>query len=277
MSGRLGLIAGAGRLPLEIAQSVRDRSVLAIGYRGMTDPRLAEAVDELAWEPLGALGAQLDRLRRGGVSEVVLAGKVDRAQLLHAPDGLGLDDQALELLSLLKDKRDAHILGTLADWLEKKGVAVLSQAKTAQTLLPRAGVVGSVTVPEQQMDDVALAWRLGRLIADQGIGQCVCVSDGHVLAVEAIEGTDAAITRAGTLAPGGFVMVKRPGAQQDPRFDLPAIGPATIETLHRAGGNCVVVEAGATLMIDRLRMIQAADSLGIPILAKSPENEKGVE
>ena len=273
MSGRLGLIAGAGLLPIEIAQSVRGRSVLAIGYRGMTDPRLAEAVDELAWEPLGALGAQLDRLRRGGVSEVVLAGKVDRAQLLRAPNSLGLDDQALELLSTLKDKRDAHILGTLADWLEAQGVSVLSQAKTAETLLPRAGLVGTVPVSDEWVEDVALGWRLARLIADQGIGQSVCVGDGHVLAVEAIEGTDAAITRAGSLVSDGFVVVKRPGAKQDPRFDLPSIGPATIEVLHRAGGSCIVVEAGATLMIDRARMIQIADQLGIAILAKAPQGE----
>ena len=273
MSGRLGLIAGAGLLPIEIAQSVRGRSVLAIGYRGMTDPRLAEAVDELAWEPLGALGAQLDRLRRGGVSEVVLAGKVDRAQLLRAPNSLGLDAEALALLGSLTDKRDAHILATLADWLESQGVSVLSQAKTAQTLMPRAGIVGTVPVSEEYTDDVALGWRLASLIADHGIGQSVGVRDGHVLAVEAIEGTDAAITRAGSLVRDGFVVVKRPGAKQDPRFDLPSIGPATIEVLHRAGGSCIVVEAGATLMIDRARMIQIADQLGIAILAKAPQGE----
>ncbi|MAJ59120.1 MAG: hypothetical protein CBC48_03465 [bacterium TMED88] len=277
MSGRLGLIAGAGRLPIEIAQSVGDRSVLAIGYRGMTDPRLAEAVDELAWEPLGALGAQLDRFRRGGVSEVVLAGKVDRAQLLHASNDLGLDDQALELLSSLEDKRDAHILGTLADWLEAQGVSVLSQAKAAQKLLPRAGVVGALPVSEKQIEDAALGWRLASVIADQGIGQCVCVKDGHVLAVEAIEGTDATITRAGSLAPGGFVVVKRPGSQQDPRFDLPAIGPATIEVLHRSGGGCLVVEAETTLMVDRARMVDMADRLGISILAKARRDGGGVQ
>ncbi len=275
MSGRLGLIAGAGRLPLEIAQSVRDRRVLAIGYHGMTDPRLADAVDELAWEPLGALGAQLDRLRRGGVSEVVLAGKVDKAQLLQAPDQLGLDEQALRLLGGLEDKRDAHILEALADWLESQGLSVLSQARTARELLPRSGVLGACPVPGERTHDIELGWRIGRLIADQGIGQCVCVRDGHVVAVEAIEGTDAAIARAGELAPGGLVVIKRPGSQQDPRFDLPAVGPGTIEALSQAGGGCLVVEAGATLMIDRFRMLEMANRSGIAILAKAPHDEKG--
>lgn len=270
MSDRLGLIAGAGGLPLEIAQTVRDRGVLAIAYRGLTDPRLEEVVDELTWQTPGAIGTQLETLRSAGIGEVVLAGKIEKSSLLQAPGSLGLDQRAMDLLASLGDKRDAHLLAKLADWLEAEGLKVLSQAQTVPDLVAPRGRLGQVEPPPECMADVDRAWRLCRDLADQGIGQSVVVRDGHVIAVEAIEGTDAAIERAGRLSSGGLVVVKRTGTDHDPRFDLPAVGPTTVETLARARGVCLVVEAGATLVIDRSRMLEMADKEGIAVMGRMP-------
>ena len=270
MSDRLGLIAGAGDLPLEIAQTVRDRGVLAIGYRGVTDPRLEQAVDELTWQVPGAIGTQLETLRSAGIGEVVLAGKIEKSSLLQSPGSLGLDQRATDLLASLGDKRDAHLLAKLADWLESEGLKVLSQAQTVPDLVAPMGRLGQIELSPECIADVDRAWRLCRVLADQGIGQSVVVRDGHVIAVEAIEGTDAAIDRAGRLSSGGLVVVKRTGMDHDPRFDLPAVGPTTVETLAHAGGGCLVVEAGATLLIDRGRMLEIADKEGIAVIGQMP-------
>lgn len=271
VSHRLGLIAGGGDLPFEIARAAGGRAVLALGFPGITDPRLEGVVDELVWRAPGAIEAQLRTLREAGTGEVVLAGKVEKADLIGSPLDLGLDDRALRMLAGLTDQHDAHILGAVADLLEEEGFSVLPQAALVPHLLPRPGVLGSVSPSADGRRDLATGWALAGQLALAGIGQCVVVKAGTVVAVEAVEGTDATIARAASLAGSDLVVIKRPARGHDPRFDLPVVGPGTIDVLAAAGGGLVAIEAGQTLLLDRATTVDRADRSNVAVVAVGPD------
>lgn len=271
MSERVGLIAGGGRLPLEIARAAQGRHLCAVGFPGITDPDLGACVDDLHWRPLGAVEAVVGTLRDAGVREVVLAGKVDKTDLVRAPERLALDGRARRLLAELGDHSDARLLGLVADVLEQEGLAVLPQAALVPELLPAAGLLGKVEPSAFAARDLLVAWPLARALAATGIGQCLVVKAGAVVAVEALEGTDATIARAVALAGGGVTVVKVAAPEHDPRFDLPTIGPRTIEPLLAAGGGMLAVQADATLVLDRSELIARADRGGIAVLAVGPD------
>jgi len=272
VSDRLGLIAGGGRLPLEIGRAAHARSVLAVGFPGITDPGLADVAGELVWHPLGAVEAVLEALRSGGVRDVVLAGKVEKADWLHAPERLAPDARAARALATLDDRSDARLLAAVAGLLEREGFTVLPQAELVQHLLPEAGVLGAVEPTRSARVDLALGWPMAKRLASAGIGQCLVVAGGHVVAVEALEGTDATIERAVELVGGELTVVKVAAPGRDPRFDLPVVGPQTIEPLIGAGrGGLLAIDATSTLILDRTVLIERADRAGIAVVAVGPE------
>lgn len=273
MSDRLGLIAGGGTLPFEIARAARPRPVLALGFPGITDPRLEEEVDELVWRAPGAVASQLRALRNGGTAEVVLAGKVEKSDLVASPERLELDDRARRVLAGLADRRDAHLLAAVADLLEEEGFAVLPQAALVPHLVAESGVLGAHSPGPAQQHDLEIGWPAAAALATAGIGQCVVVKDGTVVAVEAVEGTDATIARAAALCGGPLVVIKRAGPAYDPRFDLPAVGSRTIEALAAAGGGLLAIEAGTTLLIDRNSILARADASSVAVVARRPDDE----
>ena len=262
----LGLIAGRGSLPLEVARSARGRGrpVAAIGFHGQTDPRLAEEA-EITWLHPGEVGAALAALRGSGVSEAVMAGKVPKAGLYADPAALRPDAEALALLSSLRDRRDDSILAALADWLEERGIRLLGQAELVPGLVGGEGPLGRTALGPKQRADVAFGFPIAKTIADLDIGQTVVVKDGAVLAVEAIEGTDAAIRRAGQVGEGACV-VKVAKPRQDPRFDVPAIGPDTLAAMLEAKASALAFEAGRTLVLERAALVRAADGHGIALV-----------
>jgi DUF1009 family protein len=271
----LGLIAGQGALPLELARAARGRGrrLVAIAFHGRTDPAL-EREAEVSWLHPGEVGRALATLRAAGVSQALLAGKVGKADLAADPTALRPDAEALRLLAALRDRSDDSILRALADFLAGQGIELLPQAELAPELFAGPGVLGSVRPSAGEIADVAYGFPIARAIGGLDIGQTVVVKGRAVLAVEAIEGTDAAIRRAGAIAAGGCV-VKVAKPRQDPRFDVPAIGPTTLEAMREASARCLAFEAGRTLLLERARLVAEADAAGIALLGVDDESLAG--
>jgi DUF1009 family protein len=264
----VGLVAGAGRLPFEVARGARrmGRRVVAVAFHGFADPALADEVDELHWVRLGELGALLRALHEAQAREAVVAGNVPKENLFAGSDLIRLDERGAAFIAGLRDRSDDSILRALGDAIEAEGIRVPSQALYAPHLLAPVGPLGGVVPTPAQLADVAFAWPLAKAIGRLDIGQTLVVRERSVLAVEAIDGTDATIRRGGSLGRGQVCVVKvwKPG--QDPRFDFPTIGPDTLVTLSEAGAALLAVEAGRTLVLEREIVVQRADALGIALL-----------
>jgi len=264
----LGLIAGQGVFPLEVARTARRRGVrvACVALRDQTRPEIESAVESITWIYPGEVGAGLAAFRDAGVREVVMAGKVTKSDLFRNPDALRLDANAAGMIDGLADRKDDTILGKLADFLETLGLHLLPQYALTPELLVAEGVLTRTQPSEAQRADIAFGVPIAKTIGELDIGQTVVVKDRAVLAVEAIEGTDAALRRAGAIAAGACaVKVAKPG--QDPRFDVPTIGPGTVAVLAEAKIGVLAIEAGATVVLEREAVVREADRLGIAIVA----------
>jgi DUF1009 family protein len=268
MQHPLGLIAGLGQFPFEVARAARRRGdrVLAAAIRGLTEPALEAEVDRLRWFHLGELSAFLDAFREAGVEDAVMAGKVPKDFLLRDPAALRLDALALQVLSGLADRRDDSLLGAFAEALEAGGVALHGQAALTPELLVEPGVLSQRAPDEPLRADLAFAWPLAKTVAGLDVGQSVVVKQRAVLAIEAIEGTDAALARGAALGGTGALLVKVAKPAQDPRFDVPVIGLDTIEGLCAAGAAGIAVEADATVFLQREEALKRADAEGLVVL-----------
>ncbi len=270
----LGLIAGRGRLPLTIAIAARRRGlgVAAVAFHGDTDPGLAAHVDRITWIHLGELGALLGALRGAGARDVVMAGKILKTSLYGDLASLRPDSRAIALFAGLRDRSDDAILGAIADVLASEGLVLRPQAELVPELLAGSGRIGGVVASEAQRRDAAFGWRIAKALGEVDVGQTVVVRDRAVMALEAIEGTDAAILRGASLGGPGVTVVKVAKPRQDARFDLPAIGPDTVGVLVKAKAAALAVEAGRTLVVDREPMIELADSHGIALFGIGAED-----
>ncbi|HEV2359390.1 MAG TPA: UDP-2,3-diacylglucosamine diphosphatase LpxI [bacterium] len=265
--GPIGMIAGRGVLPVEIAEGAHreGRRVVCVNVFD-ADPRLRTIADDYETVGLGRLGAMVATLRAHGVREVVLAGKVDK---LAAAGSVSLDELGMLVASRLTDFGDASILAALVRALEDAGFVVAPQARYTPHLVAAPGVLGRRAPSSAEEADIAFGMRIAAAVAALDIGQAVAVRRGMVIAVEAAEGTDAMIARAGRHTPGAVVVkVGRP--RQDPRYDLPAVGPHTAAALAAARGAVLAVEAQRTLLLERDRLIAQADDAGIALVAVPP-------
>ena len=265
-AGVLGLIAGGGAFPLDVARSARRQGwdVVAIAFHDHTDPALDETA-AVSWFHPGEVGAALTVLRGAGVRDAVMAGKLPKATLHARADVARLDDTARALLASTDARSDAALLNLVADFLGRSGIRLLPQTALVPELLAVEGLLGRRRPTPAESADIAFGSRVAKAIASLGIGQTVVVKDGCVLAVEAIDGTDATIERAGRIAAGGCV-VKLAWPGQDPRFDLPAIGPETVRIAIAAGVAVLAFEAGRTVVLDRAAVVAAADAHDIALL-----------
>ena len=255
---RVGLIAGSGRLPLLFAEAAARAglSVVAVAHEGETDPSLAAD----AWVKLGQLGRIAEVLRDGGCSEAVLCGGIRKPRLFDVrPDWLGL-----KALARMRSFGDDAALRAIALALEEEGVRIVSPLPLVPELLAPRGKVGALGFSAEQRADAEAGLSAARALGAQDIGQTVLVRKRVVLAVEAVEGTDACIARGGALGRGATV-VKARKPQQDDRFDVPAVGPRTIATMALAGCAALAVEAEKTLILDRAELVAAADRAGIAV------------
>jgi len=264
----IGLVAGSGRFPLLFAQAAAraGRQVVAVAHEGETDPDLEQHVAALRWVKLGQLGAIARALREGGCGEVVLCGGIGKLRLFD----LRLDWMAVKAFSKLRSLGDDAALRAVAAALEQEGLRVVSPLPYVPGLLAPVGPVGSRKLSAEQRADAEIGFGVVRALGACDVGQTVVVRRGVVVAVEAIEGTDACIARGGTLAREGSVVVKSAKPQQDLRFDVPAVGPDTLTAMEAARCSALCIEAGKTILLDRDELVARADRAGIAIEGFEP-------
>jgi DUF1009 family protein len=261
----IGLIAGGGRFPILFAESARraGHRVIAAAHVNQTDPALESAVDACTWVKLGQFGKVGDVLREGGATGVVLLGNIAKARFFR---DAWLDGVGVKVLARVAVRSDDNILRAIARTLDEMGMPVIDPTPYLADRLAPAGVLGRHAPTESEREDARYGLELARAIGRLDLGQTVVVKDRVAVAVEALEGTDACIRRGGELCREGAVVVKAVKPNQDRRFDLPAVGPETVATLAAVRGRVLAVEAGATLVMDRERMVEAADRAKIVLL-----------
>jgi DUF1009 family protein len=267
----LGLIAGNRSLPILLAQQVKSAGVgrlVAVGFEGETDPALARWVDELAWVRVGQLERLIRVLRERGVRYCVMAGQIAPKRLYEVRPDL----RALGLLMRLKERNAHTIFGAVIEELRREGIEVLEATPWLRPLMKGPGYrLGPDPTPEQ-MEDVRFGYRVAREVARLEIGQLVVVKQGTVLAVEAFEGTDRCLLRGGELAGpgGGAVAVKVAKEGHDMRFDIPCVGPGTLESCARAGVAVFAFEAGRSLVLEEQTCGELARRHKISFLTVGP-------
>lgn len=272
----VGLLAGDGRLPVLFAEKARDLGlpVVCVGLRQHAPTELMPLVQRFHWCRPAALGRMIRLFKRAGVEQIVMAGKVHKANIMHAPWRLftQLPDWRgvrFWLSRARRDNRDDSILLSVIAEFARDGIHFASALDLCPELLVPAGTLTRRRPTDLEERDIAFGWELAKEMGRLDVGQSVAIKERAVLAVEAIEGTDRAIARAGELCRGnGFVVVKVAKPQQDRRFDVPTIGCSTIETMHRAGGRVLAIEAGQTIVIDQAQTVALADRYGISIVAR---------
>ncbi len=263
---RFGIIAGSGYLPLHIAryQAGRGRDVYVAALHGSADRHIEGPAWETAWYELNSLRELVDGLKKAGVSRVALAGGVSHATVFRKPE---FDDMLGNLLRELPDHRASTILGGLVNVLTEEGFQVQSLADLAEDLLPPRGLLAGPPPTSGQEADLEMGWGLARKMADLDVGQTVIIKGRSVVAVEAMEGTDEAIRRAGVVAGGDLAVVKLAATDHDFRFDVPTVGPATVDQLSRAGSGLLAVEAGRCFLLHREKLVVQCDRLGLTLLS----------
>ncbi|EPX57743.1 hypothetical protein D187_004763 [Cystobacter fuscus DSM 2262] len=262
---RIGLIAGNGRLPFLFASAARAQGleVVAVAHRGEADPALASEVASLTWVRLGQVDRILRAFRDAGVSRAAMAGGIGRVRAFtEARPDLG----AVRILSRLRSVRDDALLRAVADYFESHGVTIVAPTDwLAQALCPAGHLAGPVLNAVQEKD-VALGREVATLLGQADVGQTVVVRQGHVLALEAVEGTDEAIRRGAKYGGAGAVVVKRCKPGQDLRFDLPAVGPRTLDVMKEVGATVLALEVGKTVLLDAPELFRKADTAGISLV-----------
>lgn len=270
----LAIIAGKGAYPIALAQSARAQGVkriYAVAFKGETDRALERLVDAMEWIYVGQLGALLDRMKNSGARVAVMAGQITPTNLFR----VRMDRPMLELLGRLKERNADTIFGAIGDELKKVGVELQPASLFMETSMPTPGRLSRREPTAEEQADIALGLRVAKATSGLDIGQTVVIKQGTVLAVEAFEGTDAAIRRAGDLGGEGGVVVKVAKRGHDMRFDIPVVGMHTMKTLRKAGIRVLAVEAGRTILLERERVVQEADRLGLSFLAVPTEESTG--
>jgi len=261
---KLGLIAGNGVFPIEVARGARRRgiAVVALAHAGESDPALEAEVDEITWIKVGELERIIGVLKAANVTEAAMAGGISRARLA---DSFAPDARALKMLARIGRFSDDAVLRGVAAEIESEGIPVIDPVPWVGELLAHPGLEAGPQPSQPALKDLELAFAVARQIGRFDIGQTVAVRDGTVAAVEAVEGTNAALRRAAALAGKGLVIAKAAKPGQDLRFDRPAIGPATIELLAEIGAAMIGVEAGVALILERERTLELARERAITV------------
>lgn len=262
----VGMIAGNGIYPETFARAARRagvKSLVAAAFTDETDPGLKELVDRIEWMRVGQLGKMIKHFKAHGVNSVVMVGQVAPKNLFDLRPDLRL----LKMLSRVKERNAETLFAAIAGELEHDGITLLPATTFLDDLLPAAGAVCGPALSERQREDAAFGFRIAKEVSRLDIGQTVVVKKGTVLAVEAFEGTNEAIKRGGGLGKGEAMMVKVSKPKQDFRFDVPVVGPATIETAAAAGVNAIVVEAGSTLLLGKEEIVRLCQEKKVSLFA----------
>ncbi len=269
----IGLLAGSGRFPILFAEAARRQGlkVACVGIRHEAPDVLADLCDSFERVGVSRLGGMIRSFRRRGARRIVMAGKITKG-VMYTPGRFVQLWPDLRMIRFwyrnLRDKRDDSILlGVIAEF-ERDGMGFASALDYCPELLVTRGVLTRRRPTAAELKDVDFGWMLAKEMGRLDVGQSVAVKEVAAVAVEAIEGTDRCIERAGHLCrAGGWTLVKVAKPQQDMRFDVPTIGLTTIENLHRAGARVLAIEAGRTIVIDQPEVVALADRYGLSIVA----------
>jgi len=274
----LGIIAGAGRFPFLVADGARraGRPVVIVALRGLANPDLRALADRFHWSGIVRLGRWIRLFRRSGVHEAIMAGSVRKSEmygrfrmLRYLPDWTSIRLWFFEVA----DRRNDTILRATAEHMQREGITLTDSVQYCREHLPAPGLLTKNWPSRVLEKDIEFGWHIAKEMGRLDIGQAIAVKEQEVIAVEAIEGTDRMIERAGQLCShGGWTLIKVAKPNQDLRFDVPTVGPDTIENLHRHGAKALVFEAGITLAVDADKMIALADRYGIVVVAHEPGN-----
>ncbi len=280
-NNKFGLICGGGKFPLMVAAGAKraGHHVVAIGLRDFADPQIATLVDEFHWANIVRLGQCIRILRQAGCQRAILAGSVCKSDM-YGKSGIArvlhyLPDWTTFRLWFfrLADKRNDTVLTAIADEFAEKGIILEDCVKYTQESMASEGVMTSRGLSAAQEKDIEFGWHIAKAMGRLDIGQSIAVKEQEVIAVEAIEGTDQMIKRAAVLCrSGGWSHIKVGKPNQDMRFDVPTIGPDTIENLHHSGAKVLCVEARKTLMIDRDELLRLADKYGMIVVGRREPN-----
>ena len=263
--GRIGLIAGNGRFPIIFADNTKKMGlyVSAVAHEGETEPELERHVDRIHWIKIGQLNKLINAFKGDGVRQVVMLGGVKKT---HVYSTVRPDFRALALAAKLAFWKDDDILREIAAELERDGITICESTFGLEGILVEEGPLTSRRPNKKEWADIRYGWEIVKEIGRLDIGQCIVVKDRVVVAVEAVEGTDGAIKRGGELAKEGAVVIKRSKPQQDLRFDLPAVGPRTIEVMASVKATVLAVEPGRTVVLDRDELVRQAEQAGIAVI-----------
>jgi DUF1009 family protein len=274
---KIGLVAGWGSLPVRVAQMLTSQGydVHCAAIKNHADPVLADICHRYQVFGMGRMGGQVRFLRNAGVTQATMAGKIFKTLLFqrkidliqHFPDLTFFRHFYPFIISRTRDRRDDTLLNTVVDIYAASGITFSPATDFAPELLVKKGPLTRRPPTSSQLKDIEFGWTMAKEIGRLDIGQTVVVKDQAVMAVEAIEGTDECIRRAGELCHGGFTVVKVAKPNQDMRFDVPTIGVGTIETIHKSGGSVLAIEADRTIVLEQAEFIAAAERLGISVFA----------
>ena len=269
----IGIIAGNRSLPLVFAKQARRlgmKRIVAVAFEGETDPALTGLVDEIVWLRVGQLSKMIGAFVKRGIRQCIMAGQIAPKNLYEVRPDL----RAMAVLLRLKERNAHTIFGAIAEELAKDGVELVPATPWLEPLMPGAGFQLGPPLPEALRPDVKFGFERAKAVARLEIGQTVVVKQGTVLAVEAFEGTDKCLTRGGEMAgkEGGAVAVKVAKEKHDLRFDIPCIGPSTIEVCGAARLSVLAFEAGKSLMLDQEVCARIAEKNKISIITISNAN-----
>jgi DUF1009 family protein len=266
LSSPIGLVAGNGRFPVEFAENARARglAVVSVAIKGEADKRIEELSEQCTWVSVGQLGKLVKTLKRAGVKQAAFAGGVTRVNFV---DGFRIDWTGLRMLSRIRSFNDDSLLRGVISEIENVGIEVIAASMLLEKSVPHRGILTRRGLTAIERDNAKIGWVAARTIGDLDIGQSVAVRNKTVIAVEAVEGTDATIIRAGNVRGDVGVLVKLAKSIQDLRIDLPAVGVKTIELMHQHKLSALIVEAGKSIMLEPQEVLEAAERYGIAIVA----------
>ena len=266
---QIGLIAGAGELPVIVAGDARDRGyrVITVALENLASEHLKSVSDEFRWVNPGKLGELIDTLKKHNVKEAIMAGKVPKSLMYKSK--ITPDLRAIKLLFSIRDKSDDAILNAITRELAGEGIEIIDTAKFSAHLLTPEGCLTRKKPDDEEWKDIEFGWKIAKEIGKLDIGQTVVIKGKAVMAIEAIEGTDEAILRGGKWAGEGSVIVKVSKPQQDMRLDVPAVGLDTLRSMEKVKARVLALEAQRSMIVNRENMIKEAELLGITIIGIS--------
>ncbi|HZL91288.1 MAG TPA: UDP-2,3-diacylglucosamine diphosphatase LpxI [Pirellulaceae bacterium] len=278
MNTRIGLVAGWGRFPVLVAEALKaaGHKVYCVALRDHADPALATICDEFYPAGVARLGWHIRYFQRRGITQATLAGKLFKHKLLFGKLGwlsLVPDLRTIKAFFPLfvtrrRNRNDDALLSVVVDEYARSGITLAPATDFAPELLVKPGTLTRRQPTAAERDDITFGWQIAKEMGRLDIGQSVVVKGRAIVAVEAVEGTDECIRRAGQFCPqGGFTVVKVAKPQQDMRFDVPTVGIQTIETMAAAGGKVLAIEAGKTIVVDQDQVVRLADERGLTIVA----------